>query len=168
MCLFYETLYSSNHVCDDNIDTYLDSVNGICNLRNDEKDMCDLFPSIQECKNAVMDMKHNKSPGLDGIPNEYYQTFWNDLDTLFYDFTREVVENEEMSFSQKLGVISLIHKKGEKNLLKDYRPISLTNSDYKIISFIFAKRLQKVINDLIRLESNLHMLRVDLLVKMLV
>ena len=99
MCLFYETLYSSNHVCDDNIDTYLDSVNGICNLRNDEKDMCDLFPSIQECKNAVMDMKHNKSPGLDGIPNEFYQTFWNDLDTLFYDCMREVFENEEMSFS---------------------------------------------------------------------
>ena len=54
--------------------------------------MCDLFPSIQKCKNAVMDMKHNKSPGLDGIPNEFYQTFWNDLDTLFYDCMREVFE----------------------------------------------------------------------------
>ena len=34
---FYETLCSANHVCDDNIDNYLDAVNSICNLRNDEK-----------------------------------------------------------------------------------------------------------------------------------
>ena len=39
---------------------------------------------MQECKDAVYDMKHNKSPGLDGIPNEFYQTFWNDLDDMFY------------------------------------------------------------------------------------
>ena len=102
-----------------------------------KKDMCDLFPSIQECTNAVMDMKHIKSPGLDGLPNEFYQTFWNDLDTVFYDCMREVFENEEMSFSQKLGVISLIHKKNDFFL--NYRPIRLTNSDYKIIAFIFVK-----------------------------
>ena len=50
MYFFYETIYNFNHVCDDNKDTYLDSVNSICNLWNDEKDMCDLFPSIKECK----------------------------------------------------------------------------------------------------------------------
>ena len=41
--------------------------------------MCDEFPSLQECRGAVFDMKQSKSPGLDGIPNEFYQTFWNAL-----------------------------------------------------------------------------------------
>ena len=62
---------------------------------------------MQECKDAVNDMKHNKSPGLDGIPNEFYQTFWNDLDDMFYGVLRELFEKNEMSFSQRLSVISL-------------------------------------------------------------
>lgn len=40
-------------------------------------------------------------------------------------------------------------KKSERNLLKNYRPISLTNIDYKIIAFVFAKRLQNVLSDII-------------------
>ena len=54
-----------------------------------------------------------------------------------------------MSFSQRLAVITLIHKKGDKKLLKNYRPISLTNTDYKIIAFVFARRLQTIIDKLI-------------------
>lgn len=42
-------------------------------------------------------------------------------------------------------MISLIYKKGEKQLLKNYRPISLTNTDYKIIACVLAKRLQKIL-----------------------
>ena len=50
-----------------------------------------------------------------------------------------------MSYTQRLALISLIFKKGERNLLKNYRPISLTNTDYKIIASIFAKRLQNIL-----------------------
>lgn len=37
--------------------------------------MCDSFPTLEECKDAVMNLKSNKSPGLDGIPNEFYLFF---------------------------------------------------------------------------------------------
>ena len=47
------------------------------------------------------------------------------------------------------AVITLIVKHGEKPVLKNYRPISLTNCDYKILTFVLAKRLQKVILKLI-------------------
>lgn len=40
-------------------------------------------------------------------------------------------------------------KKGERNLIKNYRPISLTDTDYKIIAFVFAKRLQNVLSSMI-------------------
>ena len=39
-----------------------------------------------------------------------------------------------------------MYKKCEKNCLSNYIFISLTNTDYKIIAFLFAKRLQKVQN----------------------
>ena len=118
--------------------------------------MCDAFPTIEECEIAVKEMKTNKSPGIDGLSNEFYKKFWKDLDTLFYDALREIFDNNEMSFSQKLAIMSLIHKKGDKQDLENYRPISLTNSDYKIIAFIFAKRLQTVIGKLISKDQSAY------------
>ena len=50
---------------------------------------------------------------------------------------------------KKKSLITLIFKKGENTLLKNYRPISLTNCDYKILAFVLARRLQKVIPNLI-------------------
>ena len=60
-----------------------------------------------------------------------------------------IFENGQMTFSQRTAVISLLHKKGDETSLKNYRPISLTNTDYKIIAFIFAKRLQRVVGNII-------------------
>ena len=40
-------------------------------------------------------MKTNKSPGIDGIPNEFYKTFWKDLQTIFYDALREIYDENE-------------------------------------------------------------------------
>ena len=58
-------------------------------------------------------------------------------------------EKGELSFSQKLSILYLIHKKGPTDELKNYRPISLTNCDYKIFAFVIATRLQTVINKLV-------------------
>ena len=102
-----------------------------------------------ECKEAVFDMKANKSPGIDGLTGEFYKHFWNSISTLFYDALGEIFQSGELSFSQRLSVLTLIHKKDDRKDLKNYRPLSLTNTDYKIIAFIFARRLQKIINKLI-------------------
>jgi acyl CoA:acetate/3-ketoacid CoA transferase alpha subunit len=47
------------------------------------------------------------------------------------------------------GIISLIHKKKEKDLITNYRPITLLNIDYKIIAAAYAARLKKVISSLV-------------------
>ena len=49
----------------------------------------------------------------------------------------------------KIAVVSLSHKKNERYLLKNFRHISLTNYDYKIIAFALSYRLQKVITTLV-------------------
>ena len=46
--------------------------------------------SEEEVKMAIFDMEHNKAPGLDGFPIEFYQFFWDvvkqDLMSLFMNF----------------------------------------------------------------------------------
>ena len=55
-------------------------------------------------------------------------------------------ENGEMSISQKCGIISPIPKKDkDKKYLKNWRPISLLNNDYKIVTKALALRLEKVL-----------------------
>lgn len=66
----------------------------------------------------------------------------------------ETFEKGEMCNSMKRAVLTLIFKKGDKCLLKNYRPISLTNYDYKIIAFILANRLQQVIGSLIHHDQS--------------
>jgi hypothetical protein len=65
-------------------------------------------------------MKLNKSPGLDGLPSEFYKSFWDKIKHLFYDSLNSILENDEMSYTQRLSIITLIHKKGDKSLLKNY------------------------------------------------
>ena len=54
-----------------------------------------------------------------------------------------------MSSTQRLGIITLIHKKGETDNLSNWRPISLLNYDYKIMAAVLANRLHKVLPKLI-------------------
>ena len=90
-------------------------------------------------------MKGNKSPGCDGLSPEFYKKFWPILSTLFMEMVTESFREGELPDSLKKAVVALLFKKGDINLLRNYRPISLTNYDYKIIAFTLAKRLQKVI-----------------------
>lgn len=75
--------------------------------------------------------------------------FWKRIKLYLYASLVRSFEVGELSSSQRASVISLIHKKGTLLNLDNYRPISLTNCDYKILAFVFAKRLQKIMNKLI-------------------
>ena len=55
------------------------------------------------------------------------------------------LNNRELAYSQYLSVVSLLYKKGKREDIRNWRPISLLNTDYKILSKILAERLKKVL-----------------------
>lgn len=105
MCCFYEELYRSKNISSSEIENYLQNSN-IMRLSENVKNTCDQFPNLEECRDTVMNMKHNKSPGLDGLPVEFYLCFWDKISILFHNMLKEIFSLDEMTFSQRLAVLS--------------------------------------------------------------
>ena len=77
------------------------------------------------------------------------------LGKLVVDSLKYAFEYGELSSSQKQAVITLIVKKGkDKRLVKNWRPISLVNVDAKLASKTLAKRLEKVLPEVINFNQN--------------
>ena len=104
-----------------------------------------------EILNALKNMNNDSSPGSDSIPTEFYKFFWPQIkDPLFNSF-KSALSSKSLSTSQRRGILSLIHKgnNSDKNDLKNWRPISLMNADYKILTKLLALRLQGIVQYLV-------------------
>ena len=145
--MFYTDLYSTRHT--EYVDySFIDSLD-TPRLKDGDQDICEGLITLMECDLASQKMKLDKSPGLDGIPIEFYLTFWHILGSFLIKIYNESFQLEKLCNSQRISVLSLLHKKGDVNLLKNYRPISLTNVDYRILGQVLANRLHKVLPTLI-------------------
>ena len=106
-----------------------------------------LYCIVKYCN---INIKKKKTPGSDGFTIEFYHFFWNALGPIMVDSFNYAFENGEVSISQKCGIISLIPKKDkDKKYLKNWRPLSLLNNDYKIVTKALALRLEKVLPTII-------------------
>ena len=147
--LFYETLYSSENLGTNDINNYILQSKNRTKLNESEANSCEGIFTIEECEQAVKQLKQNKSPGLDGISAEFYQTFWPIISQTLVEAFNEGYVKQELSYSQRTSLLSLIYKKGDPTNLENWRPISLLNVDYKIAAKTLANRLQKVLSKII-------------------
>lgn len=146
---FYSNLFKSTKPDKDEINKYLRNTKIKNKLQMDEMMSCEGEITIHECESVLKHMKRNKSPGIDGLPTEFYCTFWEEIKELLVTVYNECFQKGELSYSQRTAILSLIFKKGDRLLLKNYRPISLATTDYKILAFVLASRLQKVLHKII-------------------
>ena len=85
-------------------------------------------------------MATNKAPGPDGISIEFYQRYWQIIKQDFTEMINEIHASREIPEKMKLGIIKLIHKKGPKTDMRNYRPIILISVDFKI----YTKCLKRI------------------------
>jgi hypothetical protein len=99
-------------------------------------------------------MKSNKSPGSDGFSTEFFKVFWKQLGNFIVRSLNYAYENKLLSITQRHGIITLLPK-GEKprQYLKNWRPITLLNTVYKLASDSIANRLKTHINKLISTDQ---------------
>ena len=123
-------------------------------------------PKISECEKEKMNesdvitcdeltkylkrSKNNVAPGTTGYTNEFYKFFWRDLKHFVTNAINHGYENGMLSITQRLGIITLIPKgEKDKNYLKNWRPLTLLNTLYKMVSGCIAERIKPHLNKII-------------------
>jgi hypothetical protein len=99
---------------------------------------------VNEVIEAIFQMEHNKAPGPDGFPAEFYQVFLgvikDDLLAMFREFHKDTLN----LFSLNFGIINLIPKIENATKIQQYRPICVLNVSFKIFTKVGTNRLNKV------------------------
>ena len=155
---YYKILYTEDahnrHFDIDIFNTYIDPL-VIPTISEDSFETCEEEISMKEMAEAVLKMKNGSTPGCDGIPVEFYKIFFNEIKhVLFKSFIHSFV-NKKLPVTQQKGIVSLLHK--GKNLDRDnldnWRPLSLTNADYKILAKIIAIRIQGTLHEIVHRDQ---------------
>ena len=135
---FYSSLYLAEPVdlsCQDWLLDQLDET-----LTADDENKCEGDVKLGECYEALSQMWSGKSPGADGLPVEFYRRFWGLLGVDLVDSLNYSFMHGSLSNSQCRGIIRLLYKKDDPLSLKNWRPISLLNADYKLCTKVLANR----------------------------
>jgi hypothetical protein len=100
------------------------------------------------CLKAALDgAAGGKAPGSDGLTYEVYKAFWEvlgePLAECFNEAFGDAAAGACLSPSQRQGLITLLHKGGDKpaDQVASYRPITLLNSDVKLLARVLVGRM---------------------------
>lgn len=113
-----------------------------------------------------MAVSPGRASGLDGLTAEFYKKFW----TLLLDMIFSTYLKNALAKGCQRAVLTSLPKKGDLTLLKNWRPVAILCSEYKILSKCLANRLNEVLDGIIHKDQsycikdrsildNLHLVR---------
>ena len=94
---------------------------------------------------ALNEMDGDKAPGPDGFTLAFWQDSWYFVKEEIMEMFHEFFVKGTFIRSINTTFLVLIPKKGGAEDLKDFRPISLLGSLYKILAKVLANRPKKVV-----------------------
>lgn len=110
--------------------------------------------TIKKVNKAIENMPMGKSPGPDGPTNAYYKKFNTILVSPLCSHFNKIMALNPLSTEALLAYVTVLPKPGkDPNYCVNYRPISLLNSDIKILAKILALRLQDHIVQLVHYDQ---------------
>ena len=97
--------------------------------------------TADEVKIADFQIGPLKAPRIDGKPETFYQQYWNIVGDLTTASTLSFLNSGYLLKELNKTLIALIPKMANPSRVSHYRPISLCNVAYKIISKTIVNRL---------------------------
>ena len=143
---FYKCLYNERRPEKLDDATFLDNFFAHCPRLDREQQAIMARPlELEELKEALKSCS-DSAPGLDGIPYSFYKAFPDPLLTLVSESWTFALATQNLASSHKQSCITLLPKKGKDlSLVGNWRPISLSSCDLKIITKAFANRLKGIL-----------------------
>ena len=98
---------------------------------------------------AIREMAQLKAPGPDGMPPLFFQTYWIDVGMDITQAMLSCLNSGSIIKSINHTFITLIPKVNNPERVSDFRPISLCNVIYKIVSKVIANCFKPMLNSII-------------------
>jgi arsenate reductase-like glutaredoxin family protein len=122
-----------------------------CKINNEEREFLERDLTLVEFDRAMERAKINTSPGMDSISNRFIKNFWYIFRVPLFNYSKSCYAKGILTENFRCAKIRLILKKGDTTLMKNWRPISLLNCFYKLISRVIAMRLGTVMDKITRI-----------------
>jgi len=141
----FSTLFSSsNPIIDDSL---FDLVSPVITA-DDNLALCSI-PEEAEIFLAISELGLNKSPGPDGMAGLFYKTCWQIVKSSVVASVQSFFQGGFMLKEFNHTNIALIPKLENPSRVNNFRPISLTNFNYKIISKILFNRFKPLLHKIV-------------------
>lgn len=133
---FYKLLYTSQ-IPDNEIDRLNRTRPKVTNVGSED------IPSITvfEIKRALEQTKNRKAPGEDGVIIEQIKNGGDAILEILKILFNKCLEEAEIPEEWNNAMIVLLHKKGDRSNIANYRPVSLMSNLYKLFIRIIANRM---------------------------
>ena len=146
--LYYENLFA-------NKDTSLEDVNLAeilkkANIRTASNHELGNLITTTELGQVLKAMKPNKTPGMDGITTEFLKCFWAKLKYFIANAINSCFLKGKLSTTLRQSIITCIPKGNKDRIeMKNWRPISLLCTTYKLASGVIAMRVKSILDNII-------------------
>lgn len=110
--------------------------------------------TVEEITAALYDFDPSKTSGPNGVPAIFYQKFWPHIKTEAIDYCLQVLNERKSVRDINATNIALIPKIQQPETMRHFRPISLCNISYKLISKTIAKRMKTIMSSVISQEKS--------------
>uniref|UniRef100_A0A803TFB5 Reverse transcriptase domain-containing protein n=1 Tax=Anolis carolinensis TaxID=28377 RepID=A0A803TFB5_ANOCA len=150
---FYVQLYKEKQLDQSKIAQYLGKQK-LEKITDIQRESLNKEITEEEIRKTIKLLKGNKAPGPDGFTASFYKTFQNELITHLKIIMNQILQGQGIPESWKSADIITIPKENtDLTEVRNYRPISLLNVDYKIFTGVLANRFKTFLNSWISEEQ---------------
>lgn len=148
---FYSNLFTPTPIDAGAARTLLRSIPRALKVTKDQQEELMAAIAVDELLEESKRTPRRSSPGPDGLPYEILYLVmkyppYHDLISVVYN---EALTKGRFPNSWNESLMTLLYKKGDSADMKNYRPLSLANTDYKLFTRIINSRVMEVSHSLI-------------------
>lgn len=117
-------------------------------VANNERNQIEIPPFLkEEIEIIIKGLKPRKAAGHDKIKNEHIKMGGEGMIEFITELSNRILEKNETPEDWSLVDTIILHKKGNRHKIENYRPIALKTTISKIFSKLIANRIQSLLND---------------------